>query len=208
MRSNEEIRLLIGQLREKANMSVGELSRRTGLAKSTVSRYLNGSRPIPLDRLDLFAKALHVESNYLLDVNFPIPSNIVPIDRVVEIPVLGTIAAGKPILAEQNYEDKLVMLERNVPSGEVIALNIKGDSMTPGILDGSQVLIRVQPEVEDGEIAAVLLNDQTEATLKRVKRQNGVMLLIADNAAYDPIVVTEESPAYIIGKAVKVLYDL
>lgn len=208
MRNNEEIRLLIEQLRESSGLSVSELARRTDLPKSTVSRYLSGSRPIPLDRLDLFAAALDVKSNYLLDVDFPVPSNIVQIDRVVKIPVLGTIAAGTPILAEQNYEDEIMMLERNIPSGDIIALNVKGDSMSPGIPDKSQVLIRIQPNVEDGEIAAVLLENQTEATLKRVKHQNGVMLLIADNPVYDPIVVTEDSPAYIIGKAVKVLYDL
>ena len=79
--------------------------------------------------------------------------------------------------------------------------------MKPTIPNGSLVLIRQQPVVEDGEIAAVLLEDSNEATLKRVKHASNTILLMPDNRDYDPIVVTETSKARILGKAVKMTVD-
>ena len=95
-----------------------------------------------------------------------------------------------------------------MPSGDIIALHICGDSMSPGIPNGSNVLIRLQEEVEDGEIAAVQINGDSEATLKRIKRQDNLIMLVADNPKYPPIVITAENPATVIGKAVQVIYNL
>ncbi|HBA1104956.1 TPA: XRE family transcriptional regulator, partial [Enterococcus faecium] len=70
------------------------------------------------------------------------------------------------------------------------------------------VLIRKQESVEDGEIAAVRVNGDEEATLKRIKRQGNIVMLVADNKEYDPYIITEDNPATIIGKAVKISIDL
>lgn len=70
------------------------------------------------------------------------------------------------------------------------------------------MLIREQPTVEDGEIAAVLVNGDTEATLKRVKHQNGLVLLVPDNTQFTPYVVTEQNPARILGKALRFSAEL
>lgn len=208
MRTNEEIIILMKELLNEKNMSISELARRTGMAKSAVSRYFNKTREFPLNRVDEFAKALGVKPEYILGINFPKPDNIIYPEKITRIPVIGTIAAGTPITAEQNIEEYITLPSNMLPAGDVITLNISGDSMNPGIPNGSYVIIRLQPDVEDGEIAAVLLNGNTEATLKRIKRQNGIMLLVSDNQKYQPIVVTENYPAKIIGKAVKVMYDL
>lgn len=80
--------------------------------------------------------------------------------------------------------------------------------MEPKIPDGSDVLIRMQDEVEDGEIAAVLVNGDSEATLKRVKKQGDIVMLIAENSAYAPYIITKDNPARILGKAVGVSFDL
>lgn len=69
-------------------------------------------------------------------------------------------------------------------------------------------MIRKQPDVEEGEIAAVVINGDNEATLKRVKRQNGLTMLIPDNTDYNPYIITESNPATILGKAVKVSFNL
>lgn len=208
MRTNEEIIDLLDNLRNEKNMSISELARNVGMAKSAVSRYFNKTREFPLNRTDDFAKALNVKSEYILGLDFPKPTNIVFTEKIINIPTVGSIAAGTPILAEQNIEEYIPVIASSVPNGELIALNICGDSMAPGIPDNSKVIIRLQSEVEDGEIAAVLVNGDTEATLKRIKRQNGLMMLIPDNTSYDPIIVTKETPARIIGKAVQVVYNL
>lgn len=208
MRTNEEIIVLMKELLNEKNMSLSELARRTGMAKSAVSRYFNKTREFPLNRVDEFAKALGVKPEYILGIDFPKPENLVYPDKIIKIPVIGTIAAGTPITAEQNIEEYIPVLSSMAPSGELICLNINGDSMSPGIPNNSCVVVRVQSDVEDGEIAAVQLNGDTEATLKRVKRQDGILLLISDNQKYQPIVVTKDSTVRIIGKAVKVMYDL
>ncbi|MBM6615591.1 helix-turn-helix domain-containing protein [Desemzia sp. RIT804] len=208
MRTNDEIITLMEELRKEKGFSISELARRTGMAKSAVSRYFNRTREFPLNRVDEFSKALGVSSEYILGIDFPKPSNMVQTEKLIKIPIIGTIAAGTPITAEQNIEEYIAIPSTMVPGGELISLNINGDSMTPGIPNNSFVVVRLQSDVEDGEIAAVLLNGDTEATLKRIKRQNGIMLLVSDNQKYQPIVVTKDYPAKIIGKAVKVIYDL
>lgn len=208
MRTNEEIMDILDELKEVQNLSISEIARRVDMAKSAVSRYFNRTREFPLNRAREFAKAFGIEPDYLLGMDYELPTNIEFLDEVVNIPVVGSIAAGKPITAEQNIEEYLPMPKSIMPSGRIIALNIDGDSMSPGIPDGSQVLIRLQSDVEDGEIAAVQLSGNTEATLKRVKRDRNVLLLLSDNAKYPPIILNEDDSVYIIGKAVKVLYDL
>lgn len=81
--------------------------------------------------------------------------------------------------------------------------------MEPTIPDGSFVLIKSQPEVEDGEIAAVLVDDDSEATLKRVRHQGSLVMLMPDNTSeYEPIILTKTNPGRIIGKAVRISIDL
>lgn len=116
------------------------------------------------------------------------------------LPVIGTIACGSPILAEENFRDY-------VPAPEGMradfALTCSGDSMTGArIDDGDTVYIRIQPEVETGEIAAVLIGE--EATLKRVYKDGDSLILCPDNPAYKPIVITgaDQSEVRIMGKAV------
>lgn len=208
MRSNDEIIDLLEELRDERNLSISELARRTGMAKSAVSRYFNRTREFPLNRVNEFARALNVKPEYILGLDFPKPSNMVNMEKIINVPVIGVIAAGTPILAEQNIEEYIPILASMVPSGDLMCLSVNGDSMAPGIPNQSNVIIRLQPNVEEGEIAAILLNGDSEATLKRIKRQNGIMMLISDNQNYQPIIVTKDFPARIIGKAVKVMYDL
>ena len=82
---------------------------------------------------------------------------------------MGEIACGDTILAEEYIEEYREEIDENLPTGEVFYLKTKGNSMVPTIPSDSYVLIRRQPVVEDGEIAAVIVNGDTEATLKRVK---------------------------------------
>ena len=132
--------------------------------------------------------------------------------EVFSYPVVGTIAAGVPILAEQNIDS---YIELNIDINADFALRIKGDSMIDAnIYDGDIVFIREQPIVENGEIAAVMVIDQdtsdSVATLKRVYRTDDGMMLVAENKNYPPIIVNKDTcdDAKIIGKAVKCITDV
>ena len=120
---------------------------------------------------------------------------------VVDVPLVGQIAAGGPILAEENVEEQLPLPKDLVGSGTLFALKVKGDSMTgAGIFDGDTVIIRQQQTANDGEMIAALIGD--EATVKTLSRKGGKVRLIAENPAYDPIEPEEMS---VLGKVVAVL---
>lgn len=191
----------IRKYRKKAGLTQKELGFRIGVKHNTISGYENGTNEPEQNILFAIADVLGVSINDL----FPSPTNIIPVaPQTVRIPVLGTIACGEPILAEENITEYITESPDRVPSGNVFYLRAKGDSMEPTIPDGALVLVREQPEVESGMIAAVLVNDDTEATLKRIKRQGSMIILMPDNPAHEPIVVTPDRPARIIGRAIQV----
>jgi len=109
----------------------------------------------------------------------------------VMVPVVGNVAAGTPILAEQNIEDH-VLLSNGLAQEGWFALRVRGDSMiNAGILDGDLVVIRPQPDAPDGSIVVALV--EGEATVKRLDRSTGRVRLLAENPAYEPIVPDEVS---------------
>ncbi|MHB8512943.1 MAG: transcriptional repressor LexA [Actinomycetota bacterium] len=121
--------------------------------------------------------------------------------QVEQVPLIGTIAAGGPILAQENVEDSLPFPRDLVGSGTLFALRVKGDSMiNAGILDGDLVILRQQSTANDGEIVAALV-DESEATVKRLMHKRGKLTLMPENESYDPIVPEN---ARILGKLVAV----
>lgn len=124
-------------------------------------------------------------------------------DRLREIPLLGRIAAGTPILAAENVDDVLPLPVELVGNGPVFLLEVKGDSMIDaGIHEGDLVAIQSQKEARDGEIVAALI-DGEEATVKRLRRKDGKVILESENPAYQPMVFSEG--VELIGKVVSVL---
>jgi repressor LexA len=124
-------------------------------------------------------------------------------DRLREIPLLGRIAAGTPILAAEHVEEIMPLPVSLVGDGPVFLLEVKGDSMIDaGIHEGDLVAIHSQDEARDGEIVAVLIDDD-EATVKRLRRADGKVILESENPAYEPMVFTEG--VKLIGKVVSVL---
>ena len=117
------------------------------------------------------------------------------------VPVLGRIAAGGPILAEQSVEAMFPLPRELVGDGQLFLLRVSGDSMIEAaICDGDYVAVRSQATAENGEIVAALLDD--EATVKTLRRRDGKTWLIPHNPAYDPI---DGDHARIVGKVVAVL---
>lgn len=205
MKSNEEVIRYLNELRKQQKISISELARKVDMSKSTVSQYFNGKLQFPLNRAHDFARALGVTTDDLLGLDL---SKVNPVNRLTKIPLLGTIACGDPILADENIAGYLSEPTDFLPSGKLFYLRAKGQSMEPTIKDGSLVLIRQQPDVEDGEIAAILFVDDDEATLKRIKRAGSTVILMPDNRKYEPIVVDKDHPARILGKAVRVTTNL
>ncbi|WP_431682224.1 transcriptional repressor LexA [Kitasatospora sp. KL5] len=122
----------------------------------------------------------------------------------VDVPLVGRIAAGEPIPADQDIEDVLPMPRQLVGDGEVFALTVRGDSMTgAAIRDGDLVAVRRQPVAENGDIVAAMIDG--EATVKRLKSDGLRTWLIAHHPAYDPI---PAGNATILGRVVAVLRRL
>lgn len=209
MRNSREVAMYIKDKLNELGMTNAEFARRVGLDRSTITRYFNGSRKINMDEIPKLAKALGVSPMDLLVNNPKAIDNIVPITSdTKKVPILGDIACGGPIYAKENFEGYVYEYSENLPSGNVFILIAKGNSMEPTIMDKSHVLIREQPDVENGDVAAVLFSNHTEATLKRVRKQNGNVMLVSDNVDYEPILITEDNPAIIIGKAIRVTKQL
>ena len=111
--------------------------------------------------------------------------------NAVSVPIIGNVAAGAPILAEQNIED-YVLLSPEIAKDGYFLLRVRGDSMiNAGIFDGDMVLVRPQHEAPNGSIVVALVDG--DATVKRFERSNGHVKLIAENPAYEPIVTTNVS---------------
>lgn len=197
--------LRIRQRREKLDLSQEELARRLGYrSKSSINKIEKGINDIPNAKVAEFARALGTSTAYLMgitDDDAPTPpAGFEPLPEMVRVPLVGSIACGTPITAEQNIEAYI-----GVPAAwhADFALTCHGDSMAPTIRDGDIVCIRKQPQVEQGEIAAVRIGE--EATLKHFHRQGDTIMLLADNAAICPPMVymgTQLEEIQIEGKAV------
>jgi len=208
-----ELKYFIGskikELREKHGMNQDDLAKKLGTTRQAVSRYEKGDRQANQDILFALSNIFNVKVDYFFPESLSETSNAIKVTgNFVKIPVIGEIACGDPILAEENIIDYHVEPADLLPAGNLFYLKAKGDSMEPKIPDQSLVLIREQSDVESGEIAAVLVNGDTEATLKRVKKQNGYLILQPDNSNYEPIIVDENNPARIIGKALQITAKL
>lgn len=185
------------------NLSQAELSRRLGFSKSTLADWVSGKSYPRIDKIEKMAGYFNVEKSALIE---PKNEKNEFYHDVVQLPVIGEIACGEPITAQENIESYMPAPAFLTPNGTNFYLKAKGNSMEPTIKDGALVLIHEQPAVEDGEVAAVLI--ESEATLKRVKHQGNTVILLPDNTQFDPIVLTDDISAKILGKAIQVVQQL
>ncbi|GIO63533.1 LexA family protein [Paenibacillus cineris] len=188
----------IKKYRTIRNMSLQILGDKVGLTKKTIQRYENGEIKIDMDRLADIAEALDVEIFQLLDGAesfFGLGADNI---GVVSVPLVGKVCCGNGALAYQDIEEYIPVSKEFVKGGEHFFLKAKGDSMNGArIEDGDMLLIRKEAEVENGEIAAVLIDD--EAVLKKVYIRDGQVMLQSANPSYDPIFLKPEE-LKIIGK--------
>lgn len=192
----------IKERRKALGLSAEYVAERLGVSPATIYRYEKGDiEKMPGNILEPISRILNTTPAFLMGwEDSALPDNILPMPKMKAVPLLGTIACGEPILAEENLEGDVVMPEHVTAD---FALRCKGDSMIEArIYDGDIVYIRQQPSVDNGEIAAVLIGD--EATLKRVYVYPEKLVLSPANHNYEPFIYVGEeiSSIRILGKAV------
>lgn len=208
----------IKRLREEHHMTQTDLAKKLGIATQTVFKYeKNIVTNIPLLTVEKIAEIFDVTPAYITGWDEPSPStpnvdvfqydNILPI-TTQKLPMLGDIACGQPIFTNEDRESYVVV---GVDIKADFVLRAKGDSMINArIHDGDIVFIKKQPSVENGEIAAVVIND--EATLKRVyySPEQNQLTLTAENPSHTPFVYRNEEldHIHILGKAVAFQSDV
>lgn len=194
----------IKNLRKQRKLTMKQLGEIMGLSESTISLYENGKRQPDYDTLKRFADYFCVTVDYLLGRDDSYEGNS---KNSIVVPVLGQVAAGVPIEAiEEILDYEELNPEEFNPNYEYFGLKIKGDSMIPKIQDGDVVIVRRQPDVENGEIAIVCVNGDS-ATCKQIKKHADGLSLLPFNSAYDVSFFTNkeciELPITIIGKVME-----
>ena len=212
MINNAEVGKRIEDRRTELGLTLQDIATEVGVAISTIQRYEQGKiGKVKLPVMEAIAAALNVSTDWLLGIpnaekerpSTSLADNILPLPNMRKVPLLGTIACGTPILAAENL-DGYVKMPENVHAD--FCLRCKGDSMIGArIMDGDLVFIHQQPDVDNGAIAAVIVED--EATLKRIYKSTGKIILQPENPHYEPFVFVGEelSQIRIIGKAVAFL---
>lgn len=199
----------IRRLRLEKHISQDELARLTGYKdRSSITKIESGKVDLPQSKILLFSKVLGVSPSSLMGLtNFDIPENVFDVKKK-RLPMLGNIACGEPTYAEEDWEG---FVEVGADINADFCIRAKGDSMTGArIFDGDIIFIHKQDMVENGEIAAVLVED--EATLKRVSydQDAGILTLYPENPMYKPL--RYEGPDLnnirILGKAVSCQFDI
>ena len=193
--------------REELGMTKVRLAELVGYDRSMITKIEQGKVDLTQSKISAIAKALQTTTMKLMgdEEGDDTPSNILPLPKTRKIPLLGTIACGEPILATENVAE-YVDMDTDIHAD--FALRCNGDSMINArIFDGDIVYIRKQNSVENGEIAAVLIDgveSESEATLKRFFRENDKIRLSAENPMYaDKQYYGEEmNQVRVIGKAV------
>lgn len=195
----------------KANKcSAYQVSKGTGIAQATLSDWKRGKTQPKQDKIEKICEYFNVPLSYFYgDDNTSILSNVFSIE-LKRFPMLGEIACGVPKYTNEDRES-YVMAGTNINAD--FCLRASGDSMVGArILDGDIVFIRKQDMVENGEIAAVVVNNDSEATLKRLYYypDKGLLILKPENPAYEDLIFSgnELNQVHVLGKAMAFQSDV
>ncbi|MBR5312203.1 MAG: helix-turn-helix domain-containing protein [Clostridia bacterium] len=197
------------ELRQKQGISQKDFAALIGIPANTYNQWENGKRQPDTETMLKLAEYFNVSVDYLLGRDDKTVS--APRRKGIRIPVYGEVAAGLPIETIENFDsenpdDWEEISEDMARGGDFFALRIHGDSMEPKISSGDIVIVRLQPDVENGETAIVKVNGDT-ATCKKIKKTPQGLMLISTNPDYEPMFYSKqevaELPVIIIGKVVE-----
>lgn len=187
------------------NMKPVELHEKTGISESLLSKYLSGNAIARQRKIALISETLNINPVWLM--GYDVPMEEFKIDElgnpVVKIPMLGTVKAGYDYMAQENWEG-MIEVDKNIikDGSDYFALKIKGDSMSPILIENDIVIIKKQEDFENGDLVVALVNGD-EATIKKGRKSDTSILLQPFNTAYEPLIFTKEEmktiPVTIIG---------
>ena len=188
------------------NYTLEKLAIEIGVTKSTVLKYENGTIAIPSDKIEKIAEALKVSPAYLMGWEIPEENpNSIPVGEFMSIPLYASVSAGYGSC--QSEFIKMIAIPGLKPNGTTyFAVKVKGDSMEPKIPDNSTVIIKKDIAIENGDIGAFYYNGESYVKQKRIN--NGKLILLSFNLAYETILVQPYDDFKEYGKVVKVLIDL
>lgn len=192
----------IKSAREDLKLTKRELAKRIGVHESSINKYEKGLVDIPLSKISELARVLKVTEAYLM--GWEEKSEQPP--QGLQIPVLGTVAAGIPISAVEDILDYEEVPQSWESQGEFFGLRIKGDSMEPRMESGDVVIVRQQSDANSGDTVIVLVNGD-DATCKKLQKTDNGIMLVSTNSKYPPMFYTNEEiqtkPVVILGKVVE-----
>lgn len=193
----------IKEARKSAGLTQLELAKKTELSRSYIGDIEKDRYNPSVSTLQLIATATNTPLEDLL----PSTKTVSPAGRGVRIPVLGRVVAGIPIEAVEEILDYEEITPELAATGEFFALKIRGHSMEPRMMEGDVVIVRRQDDVDSGDVAIVLVNGD-EATVKRVKKQEeGITLIATNTSVYEPHFYSNkeitELPVRILGRVVE-----
>ena len=208
----DELQGIVNRLKEsidKSGLSYVELERITKIAKSSIQRYASGStKKIPIDAIQAIASAVGVSAAYIMGWE----SNVekIPFSKTYMRPLYDSVAAGLGVPAENTIVGYIpTYIQNAIEKEKYIWVNVQGDSMSPLIDDGSQILIRLQESVDSGQVAVALI-DGEEAVVKKVNYGDDWIELLSVNPYYPPrrFEQAEVQRVRIVGVVKKVSKDL
>lgn len=188
------------------NLKASELSEKAHIPKSAISQYLSGLYEAKQKSIFKLASVLNVSEAWLMGMDVPM-EKITKLDKlgnpVTEIPLLGTVKAGYDYMAQENWEG-MIEVDKNIikDGSDYFALKIKGDSMSPVLIEDDIVIIKKQDDFESGDLVVALINGD-EATIKKGKKSDNSILLQPLNTNYEPLIFTYDEvkniPVTIVG---------
>ena len=172
------------------NMKPVELHEKTGISESLLSKYLSGNAVARQRKITLISEALNINPVWLMGYDVPIEE--IKTDElgnpIIEIPILGTVKAGYDYLAQENWEGTIEVDKSIIKDGsDYFALKIKGDSMSPILIENDIVIIKKQNDFENGDIVVAIVNGD-EATIKKGRKNENSILLQPLNTNYEPLI--------------------
>lgn len=183
------------------NISRNQLSESLGISYSTISDWINGKAYPRIDKIEMMANYFGINKSDLVEEHFMEEK-----PQGLQIPVLGTVAAGIPISAVEDILDYEEVPQSWESQGEFFGLRIKGDSMEPRMESGDVVIVRQQSDANSGDTVIVLVNGD-DATCKRLQKTDNGIMLVSTNPKYPPMFYSNEDirtkPVVILGKVVE-----